>query len=285
MVAIIPASEASKPTPNTPLRYGLFQAAVGPKDFPDIHMRGGGLWYRAAPCGTGQGYEINCLDALDTKVFSDSGLDIVTGVPFVVMANYECMPTGDTPEQALAQAEALTLQTVVIWEQALVEAVFSSGVVAQAPSLANNPAVVTLTPTSTNVIDVISELENAMYCTSQYGQPAYLHMPIFVFNRMKSEHLIEFDGKRWRTPMGSVVSPGCYAGTDPDGAEPDPGVFWIYATGQTTVWRSADAFIAPVEGAWNRTTNEYTGLAEREYVVTFECAIYAAPTTLWTVTP
>ena len=279
MVAIIPPSEVPKPTPSLPLRYGLFQAAIGPKDMPSTHVRGGGLWYRNAMCEGGQGYEINCIDALDTKVFSENGLDIVTGVPFVVLSSYECLFTD------LAEAEALTLQKLLSVEQSIVEQVFSSGDFAQAPSLANNPAVVSLVTTATELVDVISELEDAIYCTSQYGAPAYLHMPIAVFNRMKFDHLIEFDGTRWRTPMGSVVSPGCYAGLEPDGDTPVAGTFWIYATGQTTVWRSAEPFIAPVEAALNRTTNEYTGVAEREYVVTFECGIYAAPVTLWPVGP
>jgi hypothetical protein len=134
---------------------------------------------------------------------------------------------------------------------------------------------------------VISVLENAIYCTSQYGPRAYLHMPLAVFNHLKSEHLIDFDGRRWRTPAGSVVSAGCYAGADPDGVAPADGTFWIYATGQTTVWRTggSDVFVAPVEGALNRTTNQYTGLVEREYAVGFECGVYAMPVTLWAVTP
>lgn len=279
MVAIIPPDEVAKPTPSLPLRYGLFQAAIGPKDMPSTYVRGGGLWYRNAMCEGGQGYEINCIDALDTKVFSENGLDIVTGVPFVVLSSYECLFTD------LAEAESLTLQKLLSVEQSIVEQVFSSGDFAQAPSLANNPAVVSLVTTATELVDVISELENAIYCTSQYGAPAYLHMPIAVFNRMKFDHLIEFDGARWKTPMGSVVSPGCYAGLEPDGDVPAAGTFWIYATGQTTVWRSAEPFIAPEEAALNRTTNEYTGVAEREYVVTFECGIYAAPVTLWPVGP
>ncbi len=53
------------------------------------------------------------------------------------------------------------------------------------------------------------------------------------------------------------------------------------------MWRTSNADLEqpPVQGALNRTTNQYTGLVEREYAVTFECAVYAAPVTLWTVTP
>lgn len=279
MVAIIPPIYIEKPTPSTPRRYGLFDAAVGPLDFPDVHARGGGLNYVEAMCGGGQGYEMNCLDDLDLKNFSEDGLNLVTGVPFVVFSNFTCALA---EVDGVASAQRRALEKFLSVEQTIVEQVFSEGLFAQSPSLANNsvPAT-TITTAATDVVDVISELENSIYCESQYGVPAYLHMPIAVINRLKSDHLIEFDGRRWRTPMGSVVSAGCYGNVDPDGVAPAAGTFWIYATGQTVVWRSAQPFIPPVEGSLNRVTNQFTALVEREYVVTFECASYAAEVTLW----
>lgn len=282
MVAIIPAPVVPKPTPEFPLRYGLFQAAIGPLDFTDVHMRGGGLKYWEVMCGGGSGYEIECLAALDTKSFNAAGLNVITAVPFVVKSNFTCSPVGLT----LDELDTLALQKLHSVEQSVVEAIFDSGDFAQAPALANNPAVVNLSavsPNATTPVDVISVLERAIYCTSQYGPPAYLHMPIPVFNRLKQEHFITFDGLRWRTPMGSVVSAGCYAGLTPAGAAPAEGTFWIYATGQTVVWRTGNGEeeVIPVEGALNRTTNQYTALVEREYAVTFECAVYAKPVTLW----
>lgn len=279
MVAIIPAIEIAKPTPELPLRYGIFQAAIGPLDFTDVHERGGGMWFQNAMCGGGTGYEINCIDALDTKDFNLAGTEIVTMVPFVVRSSYTCMMTNEQ------DAERLALQKFYSVEQSQVEEIFSLGLFAQAPSLSNNPDVVDLSATTgaLTAVDVISVLENAIYCTSQYGPPAYLHMPLAVFNRLKSDHLIEFDGRRWRTPAGSVISAGCYAGADPDGVEAAEGTFWVYATGQTVVWRTggSDVFVPPVEGTLNRTTNQYTGLVEREYAVGFECGVYGIPVTLW----
>jgi hypothetical protein len=280
MVAIIPQIEVAKATEELPLRYGIFQAAIGPLNFPDVHARGGGLWWQEAMCGGGSLYEINCIDALDTKVFDPDGTNIVVGLPFVVKSDYTCMLTN------LEEAERLARQKFFSVEQSQVEQAFSQGLVAQAPSLSNNPDVVDLSLTSgaTEPVDVISVLENAIYCTSQYGPRAVLHMPIAVFNRLKSEHLIEFDGLRWRTPTGTVVSSGCYAGFDPTGIAAGEGTFWVYITGQTVVYRTAvdDVEQIPVQGSLNRTTNQYTGLVEREYVVAFECGVYAMPVTLWT---
>lgn len=281
MVAIIPAVEAGKVTEEFPLRYGIFAASIGPLDFPDIHMRGGGLWWQEAMCGGGSGYEINCIDDLDDKDFAESGTGTVQAVPFVVKSNFVCAPT------VIERMEGLARQKFFSIEQALVEQIFSEGLFAQAPSLANNPDVVDLSAAApaTEVIGTISALENWIYCTQQYGPRAVLHMPTAVANHLKSEHLIEFDGQRWRTPHGTVVSFGCYAGTDPDGADPDAGTFWVYVTGQTVVYRAGDFEQPPVQGSLDRTTNQWTGLVEREYVVAFECGVAAAPVTLWTVTP
>lgn len=281
MAAFLPQVPVPKPTPEFPLRYGLLQAAVGPLTL-DEHMRGGGVYYYLSMCDGGQGYEINCLDDLDTKVFNTEGLGIVTGLPFVVMASYTCMPNLGIPEM-----ERLTRQKLASVEQSVVEQIFSEGAFGQSPGLANNPNVVQPVTGATSVVDVISVLEDSIYCTDQYGPPAYLHMPIEVFNALKREHLIEFDGQRWRTPSGSVVSSGCYTGADPDGVAPADGTFWVYATGQTVVWRTANGQeeLIPVQASLNRTTNQYTGVIEREYVVTFECGIYALPVTLWPVTP
>jgi hypothetical protein len=40
--------------------------------------------------------------------------------------------------------------------------------------------------------------------------------------------------------------------------------------------------IAPVAGSLDRTNNQFMMLAEREYVVTYECGGFAKAVTLWT---
>lgn len=279
MVAVgAPVLLEAKPTPSVPRRYGLLQAAVGPLDLP-IHARMGGLQYVNEICGEGVGYEMNCIDDLDTKEFVN-GLEIVTGVPFVVYATILCGSVGFTQDEFNAMAVSRLMSV----EQTVVEQVFSSGAVGQAPSLANNtPAATVVATGGVTAVEVVSELENAMYCTSQYGPPAYLHMPLAVMNELMSQHLLTWDGTRWRTPMGSIVSAGCYSNLSPVGVAPADGTFWIYATGQTAVWRASDSQIqvAPVAGTLDRTTNQQLILAEREYVVTWECASYAKAVVLW----
>lgn len=281
MATQIPGMIIPKPTLSLPLRYGLFQAAVGPLELPNAHGLLGGLKYTDAMCGIGVGYEIACAPDLDSKTASfDLGYETVLGQPFIVYTTMLCPPVGTTD----AERRELLLQRLHSIEQSVVEEVFSEQSAGQLPGLANNANVTTVTGGGTTATEVLSELETAFYCTTRYGAPAYVHMPIAVFNELVLQHVLDFDGTRWRTPLGSVVSTGCYSGADPDGAAPADGTFWVYITGQTTVFRTPDSELitVPIEGALNRATNQVYSLVERGYVVTFECDPYAKAVTLWT---
>lgn len=286
MVATIPAVPVAKPTPSLPLRYGIFQAAIGPLDLP-VHGRNGGVEYQVALCGEGFGYEVECIADQNDKsaAWTENGLDTVTGLPFIVFATMQCGSLGYTFEEE----EAFVLERLKGVEQSVVEEVFSTSALGQGPGLTAADGIITVTGAGSQVVAVLGELERARYCgftgnLTQYGPPGVLHVAIPVFERLKFDHLIEFDGTRWRTAMGTVVSTGCYANNDPAGAAPADGVFWMYLTGQTTVWRTPDSQvqIAPVEGSLDRTTNQFMMLAEREYVVTYECGGFAKAVTLWT---
>ncbi len=286
MVATIPPVLIAKPTASMPLRYGLFQAALGPLPLP-VHARNGGLQYLTSLCGEGFGYEIECLSAQNSKsaAFTENGTDTILGAPFIVFATMQCGTVGYTFEEQ----SALIMERLRGVEQSVVEEVFSTSDFGQSPGLTAADGIVTVTGAGATVVEVLSELERARYCgfganTTQYGPPGVLHVAIPVLNALKQEHVVEWDGTRWRTPMGTVVSAGCYANNDPAGAAPADGTFWMYLTGQTTIWRTddADVQIAPVEGSLDRTTNQYLMLAEREYVVTYECGGFAKAVTLWT---
>lgn len=286
MVATIPAVPVAKPTASMPLRYGLFQAAIGPLDLP-VHGRNGGVHYETALCGEGFGYDVECIADQDSKAaaWTENGSTTVRGYPFIVFATMQCGSVGYTFEEE----RALILERLKGVEQSVVEEVFSTSTFGQQPGLITGDGITTVTGAGDSVVNVLSELERARYCgftgnLTQYGPPGILHVAIPVLNELKSQHVIEFDGTRWRTPMGTVVSGGCYANNDPAGAAPADGVFWMYLTGQTTIWRTPDSQvqIAPVEGSLDRTTNQYMMLAEREYVVTYECGGFAKPVTLWT---
>lgn len=281
MVATIPPLLVEKPTATFPLRYGLFTAAVGPLDLP-VHGRNGGLRYVTSICADGFGYDIACIGATASKVPNfTTGSTTVTGTPFMVYATQVCGTVGFTYDEQTA----MVVERLKSVEQGVVEDIFSQSTFGEAPGLITGDGITTLAGAGDAIQDVIGELERAMYCGAvSYGPPAILHVPIPAFNWMKREHLIEFDGTRWRTAIGTVVSTGCYANNSPGGVAPADGVFWLYITGQTTIWRTPDSQIqvAPVEGSLNRTTNQLLMLAEREYVIAYECGGFAKSVTLWT---
>lgn len=285
MVATIPPVLIEKPTPSMPLRYGLLQAALGPFELP-VHARNGGLRYVTSLCDDGFGYEINCIGSTASKTTEFSlGTTTVTGLPFIIAATVTCGTVGYTFEEQ----RAFVMERLRGVEQGILETIFSTSTFGQAPGLITGDGITTVTGAGDNVVDVLSELERARYCgftgnVTRYGPPGYLHVAIPVLNYLKREHIVDWDGTRWRTPMGTIVSAGCYANNDPAGAAPADGVFWMYLTGQTAIWRTpdSDVQVAPVEGSLNRTTNQFLMLAEREYVVTYECGGFAKAVTLWT---
>lgn len=282
----LPPVLVTKPTPSSPLRYGLFQAANGPLDLP-LHARNGGLEYVTAMCGEGFGYQIECIASQDSKAdsFSENGSTTVVGKPFIVYATMVCGTVGYT----YAEQRAMVLERLKGVEQSVVETALSSAAFGQSPSFLTTDGIETVTGGGTSAVEVLSELELARYCGTSgtpvsYGVAGHLHVPFNLFNELKSQHVIEFDGTRWRTATGTIVSPGCYTNDNPAGTPAADGTFWMYLTGQTTVWRTPDndVQIAPVDGSLDRTTNQMLMMAEREYVVTYECGGFAKAVTLWT---
>jgi hypothetical protein len=85
-------------------------------------------------------------------------------------------------------------------------------------------------------------------------------------------------GTPLRTHLGTPVAAGggYVVNTGPDGAPAPPGTAWLYGTGPVSI-RRGEVFINPdsIGQALNRTTNEIEILAEREYVVGFDCLLAA----------
>lgn len=255
-------------------RYGLFNAATGPLDLP-LHARDGGLMYETGHCALPSSYDVTCAPGA-TKSFS-GGYDLVVGNPFVVIASASCGTVG-TDEQ---RASDLILDRLKAGEQATVENVFGRGLNGELPSLANNTPNVTLLSAATSWQMAISSLENYLY--TRYGLPGIIHAPISAAAFLHYNGLIYTDVTKsplttpWLTAMGTEVVFGNYGNLNPDGTAPSAGVDILYITGQMAVWRDPDSeiFVSPYGENINRTTNQFYMVAERTYVVAYECAAAA----------
>lgn len=257
------------PSPGT-LRYGLFTVARGPLEL-HRHGRDGGYTWQSMDCGEVTGYEVNCLPDLVEK---DPGEppELVNATPFVVLARMDCAPVGHTPEEFTAMAT----RRLALAEQTAVERIFSAGTFGQEPSLAGNAAAVDVGPAS-NMAEALAQLEEAYYGIA--GTPGTIHVPHLIAPFLMFDHQIEMRNGIWYTAAGSLVSIGQYEGLAPDGTPPAVGTSWLYITGPVTVWRASQAFVSPIQGALDRTTNQVDMLVEREYVVGFSCGPFATQVT------
>jgi hypothetical protein len=243
--------------------------ATGPLALP-LHARSGGLEYESPFCELPVGYDVTCEPGT-TKVF-DGAYNVVTGDPFVVMATAVCAPVGLGEDRA----NRLVVDRLKAGEQAAVEDIFSRGTFGQAPSLANNASATTLTAAA-NVVNALGALESWLY--ARYGPAGTLHIPAVAAAEVMAVTGVRYDTASgiWLTAMGTKVSFGNYSGLTAAGAAPAAGHTTFYITGQVTIWRDSDSdiFVAPYGQVLNRSTNQAYMLAERNYVLAFDCFVAA----------
>lgn len=263
------------PNPIVP-RYGLFNVATGPLDLP-VNARSGGLQYEISTCNLPIGYEVECQVDHNTKVI-ESGTSTITGAPFVVYSAIRCDTVGlvNWGEESVKR---YLFQQLVAGEQATVESIFSTGLVAQYPSLTSGSVNL---GTAQGPVQAVGMLESWLY--GRYGLRGVIHAPMLAAAYIKGAHLVEPDGNVygggvWRTEVGTAVSFGNYAGTGPTG---QAGGNWLYITGQVAIWRTPDSdlFVPPMGQVINRATNVITTVMEREYVITYDCYSAAVQVTL-----
>lgn len=260
------------PTPQT-LRYGLFTVAVGPMDLPD-HAADSGVTWESAACGTADGFEIVCIDSLvDTEKGPFDPVDFANGTPFSVVTGHSCFGLREEDRRRLV------MERLQAAEQAAVENIFSEGTFGQSPSLANNATPATELANAGSLTEAFSLLEESFYETYHY--PGVIHLPFAGGAYAMANTLMQREGRIWRTSLGTAVSIGNYANLGPAGEAPAAGSVWVYITPPIAIWRSNNVFIAPIEGALDRTSNEVSTYAEREYVLAHDpCPVYTTEAVL-----
>lgn len=252
---IVPAPERLR------RRYGLFDAASGPLDFP-AHGEGGGVRFQPMECGTSYAYGVACYDTGEApdKPLDNGNAEVSTGV-FAVLSTLLCGSVGYSDEEFRTQVRRRLEGS----EQAAVERALWGGL-----DFEGNPLeILTLNGEAEDVdpgydpgliTDVVGALERYAYTEQGYGGVAYIHAPIEVAAFAAEAGLVlpETAGPTGRkvTPLGSIWAFGAY----PAGS--------IIVTGQTTVWRAPEI---QVYNSFDQNTNEVLMVAERAYSVAFEC--------------
>ena len=254
------------------LPNGLFKAAVGPMELPTKAITGGLEW-ETPYCGLPDGYAVACAPASKAASLV-GGWTTVTGDPFVVLEGMECGFGNNAADDE--RSRFVVLAGLYAGEQNRVEDIFSRGTFGMSRGLALGGA--TLLAASLDMVDAFGLLEANFALT--YGLPGIIHVPLIAASMAKSSHLVE-QGKDgvWYTPRGNKVVFGNYAGLTPAGAAPAADHTTIYITAPVFIWRSPEPFVSDWAASVDKSTNQIHRFAEREYVVSYECAAYATDVT------
>lgn len=275
-----------------PAGYGLLSVAEPAADTADPHWRNG-VQYQPVYCGPALNTTAFCVSGGPTKAALPAGWPVKAADPFTVYGWLDCSPVGYSPE-AWKQT---TIQALVNNEAAAVEAAFWTGAITGQtlyPHLAANTAVfegtpgvsqqvtvqtaagVVITGGGVDIVEAVGLLEGAM--GGCYGGTPVLHVPRRALANMAAWSLVVKDGPRLRTPAGSLIAAGLgYPGTGPDGTLP-ANALWCYATGAVKVWRSAIELTGRNPAEWvGRAHNDQTLVAERTYVIGWDCCHFAVP--------
>lgn len=266
-----------------PYNYGLFSIAQFPAA-SDPHWRCGVQWESFA-CDPAQTYPIDQCEPGDPleKEFTD-GVLLDVSDPFVVYGNYLCRLPGRSSEAEIRQR---VTQSLLLGEQRAVERAVWTGEAGNTPFLAD-PAVTVLNannpPALADAMSMAAGIAALEECAAQnYAGNPVIHGPRGAIALMSANNLLVRSGNQLTTWAGTPFAGyGGSPNTGPDGSVAPPGTAWLYVTGPVAIRRS-EIFIVPdtIAAALNRTTNEVTVLAEREYSVIFDdCARCAVLITL-----
>lgn len=275
MAGIVPGPLITAPEP-LGRRYGLLAGAAGPIDLPS-HGAGGGVRYVPVTCGEAHSWPIECVEGAPgtTGKQGDPGDETIEANPFAVYASYECGSVGYTPTEFVDKVR----RRLANGEQGAIEYALWTGnsdVGGTDLGIANfqDDGVAVSVADDSNITSVVSALESWAYTAMGYGNVAYIHAPVSMSAWFSDHHLMRLEGGLWKTDFGSVVIfGGGYPGTGANGDAAPVGGAYMYITGQTTVYRSAEPFVYPVPQTLDKGTNQYFLLAEREYAVAFDCMV------------
>lgn len=281
------ARQIIDPPAFTPLPYGLWDAVQKPT--APAHWQQGVTWIEHCP--TADTTYDECISVTGTgeppapAAKTDNVDQTFRGAtPFTVYARFDCSPVG------VAGAETVARDALARVEQQQVEAAFWTGTAGAQevvfPHLAADAEVLdaqgivlqTVASECVTGVDVVHALGELEQCLADcYAGQGVIHIPRSALPTFAAWNLVrEVDGQLLTTAGNVVVVGGGYTGSSPAGAAPAAGTTWIYATGAVFGYRSDEVFFTNVRDSLDRAENTIAMIAERTYVIGFECCLLAA---------
>lgn len=272
------------PVAFTPLPYGLLTVAQLPT--PPSHWANG-VTYETNCLRTGNTTYDECIAVTGTgspppppAKANTTELDVRGATAFTVFTKFDCSPVGRTNGEAQKIATDAINQSAP-WQ---VERSFWTGRAAGQevvfPHLADNTQVLdaqgvllqSIPVTGAGPMDIARGLgfleEELANC---YNGEGVIHIPRNVLATMQAWQLVEARGPQLRTKNGNLVAVGSgYPGTGPNGQAPAAGNEWIFATGAVFAYHGG-VFISEIKDSFNKAENTVEMLAERTYVLGWDC--------------
>jgi len=256
--------------------YGLFSGATIITD-SGFAPRGQNYTWREQGCTPGDEWPYcwTPVGATEKQISCDAW---GTAEPFVVYDGIRCQRVGFPDGQSVA------LSRLGLSEQGQVERHTWA-------QLANyDPTQIVTANGSGDIIAAIAALEAQLAAST--GARGIIHAPraAAVFLAAVGVNDLIPDGSGWKTPLGTrIVFGGGYDYNGPAGQPPaTEGELWLYATGPVVIRRGDVVVHGGDSEGMDRTTNEVNWIAERPYLVSFDCPVLAAqatwperPDTVW----
>jgi hypothetical protein len=192
-------------------------------------------------------------EVVETKVPED-GVPTITGDPFTIYHVFQCRLVASDDAQARAR-RSLDLGASRAVEEGF-QTVFGTGATDISPGTPVDP---------TKSLGLLEQ-----YAGEVYGGRPVIHMDRLMATRLYEDGAIERVDGHLETGLGSLVVAG--AGYNRDAALPSAvgaGNDWMYATGEVRIWEGKTFVSDPI--LKDPYDNEFSVLAERVYIPTFEC--------------
>jgi hypothetical protein len=274
------------PTTFTSLPHGLWDSIQTPSP-GTVHWQNGVTWQDRCPTGDTTYDEclaVTGIGAPPEPAAKTANVEETNrgATPFTVYARFDCSPIGmgdaqTVAQDALARVEQLQVETAFWTGVAGGQAVVFPHLAADGEVIEGEVVLQTVASpvvTGADVAHAIGLLEQEL--AECYAGQGLIHVPRSALATLAAWNLVtEIEGGLF-TPGGNrIVAGGGYPGTGPDGEAPAAGTTWIYATGAAWGYRS-NVFFSQVRDSLNRSSNTLQMLAERNYLIGFECCLLAA---------
>lgn len=262
-------------TPQPPQRqYGIFDVALGPMPFPDPNSGAGGVTYVPDTCEDDVFVvALNCPPITGTKTFSGNEA-AVSGQAFAVMTSYTCGSLGYSFEES----ERKVRTRMALREQRAVERRLWQGSTGVLGTITGQFRNATNLGSAGCPVTAVQLLEQALADNGIVG--GIIHARPGMAAHLANNHLIDQAGRVKQTPLGTPYAFGQgYDGTGPTGQAATATTEWMYASGRVAIWQDAEVFVPPPRQTFDKALNQMMVLAERMYITTVECGVFAVEVT------